>query len=275
MKVFLVFLLSLFYIFSLSANKNDTIKVKENEILIKNLFNELRKNINDSEKENINEKIRQIFSSILKTKYSFYYSFDSLNTIGKIYSKDSTLRIYSWNLLLKGGLHKYYAFIQYKTKDSIQLFELNTNNKNNLTENNTINSSNWYGALYYEIIDVVTPENSKYYVLLGLDFNNLLTRKKIIDVLYFNNNFEPAFGLPVFFYNNKWNHRIIFEYSAKASMVLRYDPRVKMIVYDHLSPSHPMYFGKYQFYGPDFSYDGLKLQNGKWYEVRDIDIRNP
>lgn len=267
-------LINLFCSYLIFGNNNDSIILKENEILIKNLFNELKKSVSDPDKENINEKIKQKFSNILKLYYSFYYPFDSLNNIGKIYSKDSSLRIYSWNLPLKGGYHKYFAYIQCKTKDSIKLIELTSTN-NIANENNTININNWYGALYYEIIDVVTPENFKYYVLIGLDFNNLLTRKKIVDALYFDKNFEPIFGLPVFFYNNKWNHRVIFEYSAKVNMVVRYDPRVKMIVYDHLSPSHPMYIGKYQFYGPDFSYDGLKLENGKWYEVKDIDIRNP
>jgi len=271
---FIISLTILSFIYSIT-NANDTLYVKENEKIIKNLFNELRKHLNDHDKENINDKIRETLKNTLKINFSFYYSFDSLTSIGKIYSKDSLLKIYTWNLPIYPNIYKYYGFIQYKTKkDSILLFELPCCNKSSLNEN-TIKINQWYGALYYEIIDVITPEKFKYYILLGFDFNNLLTNKKIIDVLFFDNNNELNFGLPVFFYNNKWVHRIVFEYSAKVSMVLRYDNRLNMIVYDHLSPSHPMYIGKYQFYGPDFSYDGLKLQNGKWIEVKDIDIRNP
>ena len=46
-------------------------------------------------------------------------------------------------------------------------------------------------------------------------------------------------------------------------MMLRYDDKLKMIVFDHLSPSKPSYEGKYQYYGPDFSYDGLIFEKGK------------
>jgi len=260
---------------SFIAKANDTIKIKENEIVIKNLFNDLKKNLNDEDKKYLNQKICNTFKNLLTLNYSFFYPFDSLNNVGKIYSQDSTLRLYTWNLLLKGGNHEYFGYIQYRSKtDSIKLFELQCCNKNSINEN-TIKIDNWYGALYYEIIDVVSSDNNKYYVLLGFNFNNILTKRKIIDALYFDNKGEPHLGLPVFFYNKKWNYRIIFEYSAKVSMILKYEPRIKMIVYDHLSPSHPMYIGKFQFYGPDFSYDALKLENGKWIEVKDIDIRNP
>src|SRR5688500_8687012 len=34
----------------------------------------------------------------LKTPYSFYYPFDSLQTISRLYAPDSTFRIFTWQL---------------------------------------------------------------------------------------------------------------------------------------------------------------------------------
>jgi len=47
-----------------------------------------------------------------------------------------------------------------------------------------------------------------------------------------------------------------------------------MIVFDHLSPSKPSLVGVYEFYGPDFSYDGYKFEKGMLELYPDIDIRN-
>jgi len=57
-------------------------------------------------------------------------------------------------------------------------------------------------------------------------------------------------------------------------MSLQWNEKMNMIIFDHLSPSKPSYTGNYQFYGPDFSYDGLEVVNGYWDLVEDIDIRN-
>jgi hypothetical protein len=114
---------------------------------------------------------------------------------------------------------------------------------------------------------------TKYYTLLGFDFNSIFTKKKIIDVLYIQNDL-PYLGKQIFKYNGKIVSRIIFEYAVRTNMTLKYDEAIKMIVFDHLSPSKPSYKGKYQFYGPDFSYDGLKFEDGYWIHQKDLSIHN-
>jgi len=47
-----------------------------------------------------------------------------------------------------------------------------------------------------------------------------------------------------------------------------------MIVFDHLSPSRPEFKDMHQYYGPDFSYDGLRFESGQWVLVKDLDLRN-
>ena len=64
------------------------------------------------------------------------------------------------------------------------------------------------------------------------------------------------------------------EFSAELAMTLRYNPELKQIVFDHLTPLHPLYTGYFQFYGPDGSYDGLKFIEGIWVFEEDVDARN-
>ena len=138
-------------------------------------------------------------------------------------------------------------------------------------ETEVLTDKNWFGALYFNII-LKKHSGRKYYTLLAYDLNNLLTRKKIIDVLYFDENNMPHFGAPVFKNDEVLINRVIFEYSASVVMSLNYFKKKKMIIYDHLSPSDPSYNGQYQFYGPDLSYDAYIFKKGKWNYIADVEL---
>ncbi|MBA7588034.1 hypothetical protein ES708_30082 [subsurface metagenome] len=75
-------------------------------------------------------------------------------------------------------------------------------------------------------------------------------------------------------YNGHLVDCIEFEYNEKAVMSLRYNKDAKMIVFDHLSPSNASLQGNYEFYGPDFSYDGLTFEKGIWVHYENIVITN-
>ncbi len=260
----------------LFSQNTDTILICEYEQVLIELFNDMSKYNNDIEREKLNNKITGKFEQLLSIEGSFSYPFDSLKHIGKIVSQDKKLRIYTWNLPYMNGTHKYFGFIQYyppKEKSFLLYKLIDSRDDYESPENFILTDTSWLGALYYEIIEK-KYEGDTYYTLLGFDFNNLMTAKKIIEVLYFKDNKVPVFGKPVFNYSNKLCNRIVFEYSSKVSMSLKYNKDLNMIVFDHLSPSKPSYEGYFMYYGPDFSYDGLIFKNGIWNEVKDIDVRN-
>ncbi len=246
------------------------------EIAIQKLFRQIPDTKDDQKKIQISEKITAQFEEALRDENSFDFPFDSLRNMGKLVSPDHQLKIYTWNIPFTDGTQLYSGFIQYYSKADKQYRIIKLTDKsdqNTDPENQILSPQNWFGALYYQII----PEKSNgttYYTLLGFDFNNLFTSKKIIDVFYFENDTIPRFGKPMFNYENKLLCRIIFEFSARAIMALNYNQNKKMIIFDHLSPSQPSYQGKYRFYGPDFSYDGLKFDDGRWNLVKNINITN-
>jgi len=102
-----------------------------------------------------------------------------------------------------------------------------------------------------------------------------LTNKKVIDVLFFDQWDNITFGAPVFLdENKKLKYRVVFEFSAQAVMLLRYEKKKKMIVFDHLSPTSPSAKGQFQYYGPDFTYDGFYFKKGIWNYRKNLDLRN-
>ncbi len=276
MRSKLVFiLLTLILAFSTKPGKGQSyqdLPVYEQKISI--LFDSLIKSGGDKVKMEVSQKIVSLFDHILLVDSSFYYPFDSLQNMGKIYSSDQLIRVYSWNIPLKNGMHKYVGYVQYLNKNSDGVHLVFLDNPSGVPPENDrdYDSANWYGALYYKIL-ANECEGKVSYTLLGFRFNNFQTNTKIIEVMKVMED-EVHFGAPVFHLGKVIKNRVIFEYSARVAMMLRYDDELKMIVFDHLSPTEPQYEGEYQFYGPDFSYDGLKFSPCYWNLVEDLDLKN-
>ena len=241
----------------------------------------LYKNIEKQKTDGERRKANDIFAKALNrfsTNDLFNASFDSLRkTIAIIDASDKSFRIINWTVYYNAkGIYDFYGFILAKQNGSIVSYVL-TDNSAKMPKPEEVNTTNadWYGALYYDIIKSGTVEDP-YYVLLGWDGNDLFTNRKIIDALWFDENFIPNFGKPVFQFNgDDLRQRVVFEFSETSSMKLKYEPKYSMIVFDHLSPSKPEYEGKSEYYGSDFTFDALKFEDNKWSLMEDINIRNP
>jgi hypothetical protein len=208
---------------------------------------------------------------ILQNDSAFEFPFTSLDKIGKIYSPDHRMRIYCWNIPVGVDQNLYFAIIQYYSK--IEKKYKTIKMQGIPDQKGKITVGNWPGALYYEIVET-KHAGQKYYTLLGFDLNNMLTNKKVIDVVSIDEFDECYFCSRLIQYNGKLTDRLVFEYNEKASMSLRYNDDKKMIVFDHLSPEKPSMEGNYQYYGPDFTYDGLRFEKGIWVSYSNIDVTN-
>jgi hypothetical protein len=253
------------------------------EAALKGLFNSLfaRDSVRylktDDEKLKLNDSILHIFKNTLDIDRSIEYPFDSLKHVGKLPSADKKIRLITWNLRFKDGTFKYYGFVQYNNvkKDKVITFPLIDKSDSIVNPTDVVLSYyNWFGALYYQVHEY-TDKGKTFYVLFGWDGNNYYTNKKIIEILSFNKNGKPVFGKSVFKTENKLKKRVIFEHALKTSMTCKFNESVDAIVFDHLSPLKKSQTGDYQFYGPDGSYDGFRLEKGKWVYVPNIYVTNP
>lgn len=256
--------------FSLSAQESDWLKEQEE---VQHLFDQMNTADEDDLRLAFNDSLLIKVRTILKKDESFSYAFDSVKNMGVLLSSDEKVKVYTWNVPFNDGTHQYFGFVQYKKgRREINTYELkDTSNGITSPENKLLDKENWYGALYYRIL-VNKNKGEVYYTLLGSDLNDFYTRKKLVEIIRFQND-NLVFGAPVFKNQEGIKYRLIFEYSAKAVMGLKYDENREMIVYDHLSPFQPGFEGNPHFYGPDFSYDGLKFERGIWNTYKDLDIR--
>jgi len=231
-------------------------------------------NETEMERMNANSQFIQTLVQALKISHSFSFPFDSVKTITIINSPDNKFRIISWHIAFDDGSYRFYGTIQINAGDQLKMFPLTDYSpyiKN--PEDTVADNSKWFGAQYYKIIPVNTGTNLSY-VLLGWKGYTDKSTKKVIEVLSFDRSGKPVLGMPIFDGNGKTRKRVVFEYSRQVSMLLKYETERHMIVFDNLAPPDKKQKGKFDLYGPDLSYNGYQLKDGRWHYIDNIDMRN-
>lgn len=216
----------------------------------------------------------RIFVRSLVKKNSFYFPYDSIITVSKLYAPDSSFRIITWQLVINENSVRQHGVIQMRTTDgSLKLFPLI--DKSNITQNisDTIgNNLGWIGAVYYKIIKK-SYNGHNYYTLLGFDENSIKSDKKIMDILEFVNG-QPVFGNKLFVFQNSNTYqkniaRFIIEYKKEAVTRLTYDADMDVILFDELVSETGEANKKWTLV-PDGEFEGFKWINGKWVYDKQI-----
>jgi hypothetical protein len=275
MKIFFLFVILLSVQFS-TAQKLTTLQLMQ----LKQLEQEIKKSSVDIiEADEAIDRYRadSFFTrglvKALKTPYSFYYNFDSIKTISKIYAPDSSFKIFTWQLIKDFTSVRQKGAIQMRTEDgSLKLIPLIDNSDNSNNPFDSVRSNQrWIGAIYYKII--LTKYNTKsIYTLLGYDENDEKTNRKWMEVLTFDQDGVPQFGGRYFQYPNddikpkQPAFRFCLEYKKEAKARLNFDTSFNMIVFDHLTSEEKNPAIK-QTLIPDGDFEGFKWIESRWVYV--------
>ncbi len=232
--------------------------------------------INDSIPEDrfaATKKMIPTLVKALKIKNSFSYPFEQMRTVSIQYPTDSTFRVFTWQLYVDVDDYRYYGAIQMNSPE-LKLYPLIDRTKNVVSEEHDVLSpEQWFGALYYNIHQFESPIGRKY-LLFGFNGHSLFNKKKLIDVLHFENG-NAKFGAPVFIQEETVTSprtvrsRIVKEYSAESSIRLNYDETFEQIMFDHLVTMGGNY-DQGPVSVPDGTYEAYRLENGEWHWVEKV-----
>lgn len=203
----------------------------------------------------------------LSKKGSFFYPFDSVQSISIQYPSDTSFRIITWQLYVDINEYQYAGFIQTNEEQPkvIKLSDRSVDMDDMILDFEIMTADNWYGAIYYNIMSFDSPEGPKH-LLFGYDGFQFFNKRKIIDVLTFENG-TPIFGAAVFApldprRTDLTKNRVLMQYAAGSNITLNFNKELDMIMFDNLIPHSNM--GGQPSYVPDGSYRGYKLNNGQW-----------
>lgn len=231
-------------------------------------------NGNESNAEEQSNKIIAELKSVCSLEDFFVYPFDALRMFKPV-STDGKLRVFTWNYPKEDGTQLYFGCVVFKTSKSGEplFFKLNYTPVNGAKwDNKVFDEGKWPGALYYSVVPMGKgKKGGNSYALLGFEAKDYLSNYKMIEVITINND-NCKFGGNFFEFEDRNPKRVLFEYSDLVTCSLRYYEKQKTIVVDHLAPREAIYEGFFPEYGPDGSYDGYVLENGKWKYTPIIDI---
>lgn len=206
----------------------------------------------------------ETLKTALQIPNSFDYDFDLLKTVSSITSEDDKFRVFTWNLLLDSGKYMYFGAIQMNNPDSLELYGLyDSSDYNRNVIYGQFDNRHWMGVLIYQIHHYRWKKKD-YYITFGWDGQDAKTNRKVIDVLWFDDEGKPNFGEEIFDFDGDLQSRIIFDFNDRAAMLCRYDDHEEAIVFANLVPINPLMKGVYQNYVPDGTYDYLRFEKGVW-----------
>jgi hypothetical protein len=260
-KAFYIILTALFLV---QAMKIKSQQPESGEIL-QELFYGIVDTRNNEERIQLNDSIIKIIDKYVESERVLDHRFTDLRYLGQILSPDSRLKIITWNLNLTDGTNKYFCYVIRKAKKGKpnEIFKLTAVNMDEPPSiNTTYSEENWYGALYYAV-QPFRYKRETCYVLLGLDYTNLLVSTKIIDVLTFTEDGGIIFGKDCFIKEGEKRFRELLKYSSDGVAILRFNNR-KSIIFDHLVPVSQVRRNSPEYYVPEFSFDAYVLKKGMW-----------
>ncbi len=208
----------------------------------------------------------------LQVKNSFYYPFDSVLGVSKLYAPDTSFRIITWNINFDDYYSRQKGAIQFRTTDgSLKLLPLRDVSEFTDKPQDSVRSrQNWIGSIYYNIIKT-QYKGENYYTLFGFDNNSAQSSMKWIEVLSFNEKNEPVFGGPFFSFEKDSvpkppKYRLGLEFKKGARVLVNYIEELGMILVDHLisESDQPELAWTYV---PDGDQEGFKWENGKWMHI--------
>ncbi len=283
-----------------SVLSQDAVPLPYAENMIGKLLAEIRTAPGDTALLAANDLLVDALSRVLTRKEAFSYPFDSLKGITSVTSPDRKFRLFTWPVRLATGRYLYSGILQVPDKKSGTVaVTVLRDAADSLPSPGTalLRGPEWYGQVCYQVIPVKTARGTAY-TLLGWRGIDLLVSTRLIDILSFATDGSVTFGRAVFCDKDPMpDTRIIFRYSAGASMVLTYEKqavvtgkswnakkrefevqriREMMIVCDRIQPMDPNMEGRYEYYIPASDImDGFAFSGGCWKKVTGVDARNP
>ncbi|MGM0612977.1 MAG: hypothetical protein ACQESM_05685 [Bacteroidota bacterium] len=190
---------------------------------------------------NTNEKLIDYWFETLRRDGSEKYEFNDLDSMYMVTSEDNKLRIVTWHILNDDHTHDYFGIVQAysESQDEYVVYELqDKSDQLKKPEYEMLRNGDWYGALYYDVVQVKRSKNffqellgnsRTYYTLLGWNGKDFKTDLKLIEVAYLQSNGDIVMGHNLFRTKDHRLRRIMFEYADKIPMSMKYEKQYKII----------------------------------------------
>lgn len=222
----------------------------------------------DEERQKAHDEFNLVLDSLINEPGSFRHSFENVRNIRVLKPKDNSFRIMTWGFRFPNDSFIFYGVLQGPGEDGMLYWLTDSSyamGNNQTSHYADLTPDRWYGAMYYQL-ETIKYRKETYYLLVGWNGQTIKSDQKLLEVLSFNDQGEPVFGLPVFDMGNgqMLQNRVIWEFKNGAAVALRVEDNLKTILVEHIVPASPNAKGIYSLYLPDGTYDYFEFKKGTW-----------
>jgi hypothetical protein len=264
------------FLFLMHASNGQTLDwVKPSADSMQKIIRSMQRGETDAQRYDAGVIFDSVILGYLSTDSNVTHLPDFAPNIACVKPSDDTWRMLTWTVpSYDGDAYVYHGYLQWycSSQNRFLLFRLTDSSAVvKKPESEKLLPERWFGTTYYEVVHR-KRKGVTYYTLLGWKGKNRSITQKVLEVFYFEKD-QPKFGYPLFKKEGVIKSRIVFSFTAQATMSLRYEPSRKMIIYDHLyvpktsGPNDPSQAG------PDGSYDGYRFKGGRWQWVGDLKLK--
>lgn len=248
----------------------------EAQIALRNLGKTLLENGVDSIKTATALKFQSQFETEVNANGPDWVNTQSLPFVSHLSSDDKTVDVFTWVMKREDESFKHYGFAyvaatKKKPARIVRFDDKSETIKNPETKN--LGSKTWLGCVYYSIKDI-SKGKKKMFLVLGYGGHNPQVRRKVAEIISFNNVGDVQFGAPIFEKDKRKFNRVVLEFNAKATVAMKFDEKTQTLFFDYLVPIDNRYVGNPAFYGPNGSYDAFELKGQRLVFIKDADARN-
>ena len=279
-----------FIVLAFSVQAQDKARMQQYQSRLSVLIEKIATAPTDNERYLASEEAVGLLASALEEDGSERWQWQLPRYASVLTSPDGLLRLFTWAVVRDDGEFECFGAVQfYNDKEEEYQYQLLNDKSEEIMnrEESVLSASNWFGAVYQDIIQT-THGGKTYYTLLGWNGVDNLTERKIIEPVILRGG-VPQFGAPLF-RRERNLRRVVLEYRGDAAVQMAYDEQTvqqvtrervkvngryrtvektkeykeKVIIFDEVEPQVAGMEGLFQYYIPSGLEMGYAWVDGKW-----------
>ncbi len=214
-------------------------------------------------------RLTETLLALLQQNDSWQQNFDKLPTISIQIPADSSFRFFTWQCEMPDGSYRHGGVLQKRDAPQNPIALRDQPPEARFSEYTSGYADDWIGGICYALYPFTTEDQQTAWLAFFYDSYSPYIARKWMDVLWFDQEQNLRFGLPVFPMPDKFggldkHSRVLMEYYRYASTRFNYDEELQVVIKDHIIPYGMLPDNSAPAPVPDGSYEGFRYKNGLW-----------
>ncbi len=220
-------------------------------------------------REQAHARLTEALMKLLQQPKSEERSFEALQTISLQTPPDSSFRFFTWQCEMADGSYRHGGILQRREDPQNPIALRDQPPQARFSEYTSDYADSWIGGICYALHPFQTEDGQTAWLAFFYDSHSPFIARKWMDVIWFDEDQNLRFGLPVFSMPDEFggfdkHSRVLMEYYRYAATRFAYEDELGLVIKDHIVPYGMLPDRSAPAPVPDGSYEGFRYEKGLW-----------